>query len=276
MNLMVKAYGKVNLWLDITGSLDNGYHSLNTVMRRIDLFDEIELKTGDKGIKVSCDNPFVPSDERNIAYKAAAAFYEATGLPPEISIAIKKVIPVEAGLGGSSTDGAAVLTALNTLYGDILSKEELIRMGTGLGADVPFCITGGTAKCGGIGDIITPMESGELYLVIVKPNFVCNTTKGYRSYDRCPLSENSGFSLFCEKLDKSCLHWGKDMYNIFERLYNNYEISDIKDALMDNGAHGALMSGSGSSVFGVFNTMEEAEKCFKAIPYDEKYVVRAL
>lgn len=276
MNLRVKAYGKVNLWLDITGRLENGYHSLNTVMRRIDLFDEIELKTGDKGIKVSCDNPLIPCDEGNIAYKAAEAFYEATGLPPEISVNIKKNIPLEGGLGGSSADGAAVLTALNTLYGDILTREELIRLGAAFGADVPFCITGGMAKCGGIGDIITPLESGEVYFVIVKPEFNCNTTKGYRAYDRCPLSEKNGFPEFCEKLGKSCYHWGRDMYNIFERLYNNYEISAIKDTLIDNGAHGALMSGSGSSVFGVFASMEEAEKCLEAIPYNEKYAVRGL
>ena len=276
MNLRVKAYGKVNLWLDITGRLENGYHNLNTVMRRIDLFDEIELITGDGGIKVSCDNPHISCDESNIAYKAAKAFYDNTGLPPEISIDIKKNIPLEGGLGGSSADGAAVLTALNRLYGDILSHEELIRIGAGLGADVPFCITGGTAKCGGIGEIITPIKSSELYLVIVKPSFCCNTQKGYRAYDSCPLSERSGFAEFCQKLDSSCSHWGRDMYNIFERLYNKPEISAIKDELMDNGAFGALMSGSGSSVFGVFNNYEEAEKCFQAIPYSDKYVVRAL
>lgn len=276
MNLKVKAYGKVNLWLDITGRLENGYHSLNTVMRRIDLFDEIELRTGDRGITVSCDNPHIPCDESNIAYKAAKAFYDNTGLPPEISIKIKKNIPLEGGLGGSSADGAAVLTALNRLYGDIISDEELIRIGAGLGADVPFCITGGTAKCGGIGEIITPLKSSELYIVIVKPDFCCNTKKGYRAYDSCPLSEKSGVEEFCLKLDSSCSHWGRDMYNIFERLYNKPEISAIKDELMDNGAFGALMSGSGSSVFGVFDNREEAEKCFSAISYSEKYIVSAL
>lgn len=276
MNLMVKAYGKVNLWLDITGILENGYHSLNTVMRRIDLFDEIELKTGNRGINVSCDNPSLPCDRSNIAYKAAEAFYENTGLPPEITVEIKKNIPIEGGLGGSSADGAAVLTGLNELYGNILSKEELIRIGSGLGADVPFCITGGTASCGGIGDIITPLESGEVYFAIVKPDFCCNTKKGYRSYDNCPLSEKSGFGDFCSKLGMSPSHWGRNMYNIFERLYNNHEISFLKDKLMDNGALGALMSGSGSSVFGVFNSLEEAEKCLDAVSGKEKYAVRGL
>ena len=175
MKSEIKAFAKVNLFLDITGRLENGYHTLNTVMQQIDLYDEITAEVSEgNGIYISCDNPAVPCNEKNIAYKAAAAFLSETGKKARVDIRIKKNIPLEAGMGGSSTDGAAVLKALNEIYGYPLTDEKLCEIGTGLGADVPFCITGGTAVCKGIGEIMTPVQCLKDYVfLIVKPDFSC-------------------------------------------------------------------------------------------------------
>lgn len=276
MSLRIKAYAKVNLWLDITGRLENGYHTLNTVMRRIDLYDNIVLDEGGEGIRITCDNPAVPCNEKNIAYRAAEAFYNETGLKPSLKVHIEKHIPLEGGLGGSSADGAAILTALNSLHGNPVSEKRLLEIGKTLGADVPFCMTGGTAACRGIGEIMTPVDAGELFLLIIKPDFSCNTGEGFRAYDNSPVQEKSGFDAFCEGLNSSCSLWSGNMYNIFERLYNDSRIEKIKHSLVKSGADGALMSGSGSCVFGVFDTAEKAEKASKLLDYPCQFVVKAL
>ena len=180
MNSKVKAYAKINLWLDITGRRADGYHTLNTVMRRIDLYDDIEVCADDTGnITIECDESAVPCDERNIAYKAVRAFSERIGKPAGAHIRITKRIPLEAGLGGSSTDGAAVLCALNELYGKPLGMPELCTLGASLGADVPFCITGGTEVCTGIGEIMEPVGCADFAVVLIKPDFSCSTADAY-------------------------------------------------------------------------------------------------
>lgn len=276
MSLKIKAYAKVNLWLDITGRLENGYHTLNTVMRRIDLYDNISLEEGGEGIEITCDNPSVPCNEKNIAYRAAEAFYKETGLKPSLKLHIEKRIPLEGGLGGSSADGAAILTALNSLHGSPVPEKRLLEIGKALGADVPFCMTGGTAVCRGIGEIMTPVEAGELYLLIIKPDFSCNTGEGFRAYDNAPVEEKGGFDDFCNSLNSRCSLWSGNMYNIFEELYNDSRIEKIKRRLIESGAEGALMSGSGSCVFGVFDTAEKAEKASGLLDYPCQFVVKAL
>ena len=196
MKSEIKAYAKVNLFLDITGRLENGYHTLNTVMQQIGLYDVVtaEISEGD-GISIECDNPAVPCNEKNIAYKAAAAFLSETGNKAKIHINISKNIPLEAGMGGSSTDGAAVLKLLNEMYGCPLTIGKLCDIGASLGADVPFCITGGTAVCTGIGEIMKPVGCLKNYVfLVVKPDFSCSTPAGYRAYDENPLPENAGYN----------------------------------------------------------------------------------
>ncbi len=276
MSLKVKAYAKVNLWLDITGRLDNGYHTLNTVMRRIDLYDNISLELGGEGIGITCDNPAIPCNEKNIVYRAAEAFYNETGLSPSLKVHIEKHIPAEGGLGGSSADGAAILTALNSIYGSPVTEKRLLEIGKTLGADVPFCMKGGTAVCRGIGEIMTPIEMGDMYLLIVKPDFSCNTGEGFRAYDNSPIEEKGGFDDFCKGLNASCSLWGGNMYNIFERLYNDSRIEEIKHSLIGSGACGAVMSGSGSCVFGVYDTAEKAERASEKLGYSCQFVVKAL
>ena len=187
MTLKCKAYAKINLWLDITGRRADGYHTLNTVMRCIDLYDDIEVSADDSGsVTVECDVPAVPCDGRNIAHRAVNAFSARIGKPVGAHIRITKRIPLEAGLGGSSTDGAAVLCALNGLYGEPLGAPELCALGSKLGADVPFCIAGGTAVCAGIGDIMTQTRCADFAVVLVKPEFSCSTSGAYRRYDTAP------------------------------------------------------------------------------------------
>lgn len=277
MSLTVKAYAKINLWLDITGKRSDGYHTLNTVMRRIDLCDEVTVETNGSGeVSVSCDVQNIPSNEQNIAYKAAKAFFMRTGKNMGANIHIVKRIPTEAGLGGSSADGAAVLCALNELCGHPFTVPELCGIGASLGADIPFCIAGGTARCTGIGDIIEPVPCSDFAVLVVKPEFSCNTAEAYRKYDSSPIPERPGFDAFCASLISARSQFPFNMYNVFEKLYCDEKIERIKTDLLDAGAEGACMSGSGSAVFGIFDSMEEARKAEEMLGYGTKFAVKAI
>ena len=275
MKSEIKAFAKVNLFLDITGRLENGYHTLNTVMQQIDLYDEITAEVSEgNGIYISCDNPAVPCNEKNIAYKAATAFLSETGKKARVDIRIKKNIPLEAGMGGSSTDGAAVLKALNEIYGYPLTDEKLCEIGAGLGADVPFCITGGTMVCKGIGEIMTPVQCLKDYVfLIVKPDFSCSTPAGYRAYDENPVPENMDFEEFVASLPHGAEKWAGKMYNVFEKLYDDERIAEITDTMRKYGALGSILTGSGSAVFGVFKDRKTAENALKNIDSPFKIVV---
>lgn len=275
MKSVVKAYAKVNLFLDITGRLENGYHTLNTVMQQINLYDIVTVETGSGGeIEITCDNPHIPCNEKNIAYKACRLFSEVLGKPIGAKISIEKHIPVEAGMGGSSTDGAAVLTALNEICGTPFTIAQLCEMGAKLGADVPFCILGGTAVCKGIGDVMTPIECKKDYVLgIVKPDFSCSTPKAYKTYDENPIPENKAFADFISGLENGYKSWGNNMYNVFEKLYESEAISRITSELKKNGAHNAILTGSGSAVFGVFKNEEKAKIALEKIDIPFKIIV---
>lgn len=277
--ICVKAYAKVNLFLDITGRLDNGYHSLNTVMQQVELWDGVTVRVRDgKGISVSCDVAGIPCDERNIAFKAAEAFLDRTGTQAQVSVDIEKRIPVMAGLGGSSADGAAVLAALNRLYGEALSGEELKRVGALLGADVPFCLRGGAAACTGIGDKMRSVKGldDNFFLVIVKPDFECNTGEGYRLYDRQTVAEKGDFDGFLRALESGAVDTGKRLYNVFERLYCDERIEKLNNELVKAGALGACLTGSGSAVFGIFDDRAKAESATEKLQYRTKFLTKPL
>lgn len=269
--LTVKAYAKLNLFLDITGRLPDGYHSLNTVMQSIDLCDTVTVEKevlqpfGGSKITVKCNNKEIPLGEKNIAYKAASLFMQQVGKKHKLLIEIKKRIPTEAGLGGSSTDGAAVLAALNKMYDDILPEAMLLKLAEQLGADVPFCLSGGTKICGGIGSQIFECNSlPHCYFVIVKPNFSCNTAEAYKLYDAAKIPVNEQFMFMKQAFEEQDLaQICSTMYNVFTVLYNNDEIKKIIADLKENGALNAELTGSGSAVFGVFTTLEKAEKAKK-------------
>ncbi|MDR1754168.1 MAG: 4-(cytidine 5'-diphospho)-2-C-methyl-D-erythritol kinase [Eubacterium sp.] len=262
--MILKAYAKINLYLDIIGILPNGFHEIETIMQLISLHDEIKLKIDEAGmgVEILVDKIDIPADERNIAYMAAEAFLSAANKRAKVVINIKKNIPSGAGLGGGSADGAAILKGLNVYYNNIFGSEKLCEIGSAIGADIPFCIIGGRALCKGKGEIITPLSKGEKqYYIIIKPEFSCSTAEAYKLYDKNPMlikGNSIGY------------------YNVFEELYNDSRIYDIKSELISAGADNAMMTGSGSAVFGIFYDKKKAEAAFDKLEYKEKYLAEGI
>lgn len=271
--ISVRAYAKINLFLDIAGRRSDGYHELNNIMQKISLHDRVSvfISEGENEITVSCDNPDIPRDERNIAYRAAEKYLNAAGLTAKIHIEIKKDIPVMAGLGGSSADGAAVLYALDKHFGK-LTASEVQGLAAGLGADVPFCLWGKAAFCKGIGEIMTETEPlPKCTILIVKPDFSCSTSMGYGLYDKQPIECRGEPDKLLKALKSEnikCI--GENLYNIFEPLYGDKRIEKIKEELMLCGAAGALLSGSGSAVYGIFSDEAKAAAAYEKINYPSK------
>lgn len=276
----LKAYAKINLGLDIIGKREDGYHELKTIMQQIDLYDVVKLYaeaeaggSNDKGqILVSCNDSMVPTDERNIAYKAARMLFDEFDITDAILIEIEKNIPVSAGLAGGSTDAASVLKGVNEYFGLGLSMEDLIVRGAKLGADVPFCIMGGTAYAGGIGDEIFPLETPEDYIVLVAvPDTRVSTRWAYNAYDEIVSNGNvrhpeiDQLRAAIEMEDFGCIP--EFLGNVLEyATIPEYPIiSKVKSTIMQNGAAGALMSGSGPSVYGLFMDEEKAAKAFDVL-----------
>lgn len=276
----LKAYAKINLGLDITGKREDGYHELKTIMQQIDLYDVIKLyaeaETGgsnDRGqILISCNDSMVPADERNLAYKAARLLFDEFDITDAVLIEIEKNIPVSAGLAGGSTDAAAVLKGINEYFGLGLSLEELIERGVKLGADVPFCIMGGTAYAGGIGEEIYPLETPEEYIVLVAvPDTRVSTKWAYNAYDEIAGGGNvrhpdiDQLRAAIEMEDFGCIP--EFLGNVLEyATIPEYPIiSKVKSTIMQNGAAGALMSGSGPSVYGLFMDEEKAARAFDVL-----------
>lgn len=275
----VGAYAKINLFLDITGRRSDGYHELNNIMQRIELHDNVTVHITERetGINVRCDNPDIPCDKRNIAYKAAEAYLNAAGVNAKIDIEITKAIPVMAGLGGSSADGAAVLKALNSHF-KRLDNDELLKTAAGLGADVPFCLFGSAAYCKGIGELMTAAEPlSDCTLLIVKPDFSCSTARGYGMYDLNPIADRGEPAALLKALKEGDLDAvGKGLYNVFEPLYNDGRLEAIKDELTENGALGALLSGSGSAVYGIFSDRDKAFAASEKMDYPIKIPTKPL
>ncbi len=279
--ITLPAYAKINLFLDITGTLPNGYHSLNNIMQQIALHDDVTIsfeEAPETVIEITCSDPQIPCDQRNIAYKSAELFLNKSGLNGKVKIEIEKLIPVMAGLGGSSTDGAAVLMGLNKLFGNPFSKKELEEMGASLGADVPFCIRGNCAYCKGIGEIMTDIKGIEdCSILIVKPDFSCNTALAYGRYDKNPIKARpEPESLLNAMKNGDLTKTAKELYNIFEFLNNVHEIEKIKNALTDAGALGASLSGSGSVVYGIFSERKTALNAAEKLDYPVRIVTEPI
>ena len=261
--MKTEAKAKINLFLEITGRLPNGYHTISTVMHQISLCDYVtltETQTGKITITSDCDT--MPLDERNIAYKCAALFFEAAGIENKgINIHIEKNIPMEAGLAGGSTDGAAVLKLLNEMFGSPFTVDELCKLGARTGADIPFCILGGTVLCEGIGEIMTPISPlPTCYILIAKGKEGVSTKWAYEQFDMMddrkivdnPMPE----LLECGDIDSIC----RAIYNCFELLVPS--VAQIKDIMNKSGALGSMMSGSGTAVFGIFDSEEKMQAAY--------------
>ncbi len=274
MTVCVKANAKINLWLDVVGKRENGYHDIVSVMCEVSLFDTVtatRIAGGEIVLNTACG---LPTDERNLAVRAAKAYFEKTGEPFGVLLTLEKSIPMEAGLGGGSADAAATLKALNRLDGDRFSTSELAAIGAKVGADVPFCVVGGTALCEGIGERITPLFSTTgLPLVVAIAGEGVSTPRAFSALDERYGSFESYISDQNPKCMMESLENG-DASSIVSALFNRFEeviaperpaVSALKSALVEHGAIGAQMSGSGPAVFGVFPDKQAAERAAAAL-----------
>ena len=265
------AFAKVNLSLDIVSKMDDGYHNLRMVMQSVSLCDEVTVECfPGGGISVETNLPYLPGGDRNIAAKAALSFFRHTGITGyRTRIRIKKRIPVCAGLGGGSADGACVLRVLDKMFDTRLGLETLRMIGGTVGSDVPFCIAGGSFLAEGRGDILTGLPPvPQCHVVICKPPFSCSTPELF-SRIKCEKiharPDIDGMAASFGNGDLSGI--ARRMYNVFEDFLprGGREVANIKYTLLDSGALGAVMTGSGPSVFGLFDNEAFARKAFETL-----------
>lgn len=260
----LKANAKINFCLDIIGVRSDGYHLIESVMQSISLCDKVSISTTrTKKIEICCDSIDIDM-KKNTAYKAAKAFFEEVGIDNAgVKIEIKKNIPEKAGMGGASADAAAVIVGLNRIFKTHFTNEKLCEIGTRVGADVPFCITGGTMLVRGIGEILTKLDDcGDCYIVVAKGNEGVSTKEAYAAID-------SAENLPCVNIEKVIDAITKDdfealkgrLVNVFEDCTDIKEVKEIVGKLREFGAIDAAMTGSGSAVFGVFTDKSKAKKC---------------
>ena len=257
---------KINLFLQITGKRSDGYHDLFSLMCCIGLYDTVSLDVGVKKTAVSCEHPHVPEDRTNLAVAAADLFYRQLKKNDGVNIAIKKEIPVAAGLGGGSSNAAAVLIGLNRYYGDPFSQDELMAMGLSIGADVPFFIFGKPATALGIGEKLTVYPGlKKLKILLVFPGFTVSTAAVYKNLNlrltKCKKKLKESF-LDRRGFDPGC-HLCNDLEAVVASEYP--VINTVKTALLDHGALGALMSGSGPTVFGLFSDSDKAAEAKRVL-----------
>jgi 4-diphosphocytidyl-2-C-methyl-D-erythritol kinase len=259
---------KVNLYLRVLRRREDGYHDILTLMQKISLCDEMTFASGARGIVIRCPDSPLPEDEGNIVYRAAALFFSRTAAPPGIEITIRKKIPIAAGLGGGSSNAATTLMTLNEISGSPLAREELLEMGAALGADVPFFIFGNTAWASGIGDRFTeaaPLPS--LWVVLINPGFAVPTKSVYQKLNLELTNTQIKYSIpRFYTVDDLIRGLTNDLEKVTMRVHPVLE--QIKARLLESGAAGALMSGSGPTVFGVFGDEETALRA-------EKYLKQA-
>ena len=265
------AHAKINLTLDVTGKLPNGYHTVRMVMQTVELHDDVTVTKTDTGrITLSCDRPYVPTDGHNLAIRAAEQFFTATGTAcVGLHIDLVKRIPVAAGLAGGSTNAAAVLHALNELYQTGCTLDELCEIGVKLGADVPYCVRGGSMLAEGIGEQLTPLPAmPPCWAVLCKPAFSVSTAEVYAQMNGGNLSMRPDTAGMIKALETG------DYDGICHRLYNvmetvtarrHAEIGQIKDILLSCGADGAVMSGSGPTTFGLFRDADKAQRAYQTL-----------
>ena len=259
----IPAYAKLNLTLDILGKRDDGYHELRMVMQTVSLCDDVTVTLTD-GTGVACRvaGAELPCDERNLAVKAANAFCEALGYHGGIDITLTKRIPSGAGLGGGSADAAAVLRALNRWRDYPLSVYALCELGAQIGSDVPFCVLCGTALAEGRGERLTKLpDTPEMFTVICKPDVCFSTPALYAKLDDVALAKRPDTRAMRAALEKGDLEAiGAGLCNVFEQVAipDHLELNYIKSIMMSYGAYGAQMTGSGSAVYGLFDSFEYA------------------
>lgn len=272
----INAYGKINLSLDITGVLENGYHSVAMIMQSVELCDKVYIeKNATQEITVTTDNPKIPDGKDNLAYKAAELMVKTYNLAYGFNIKIKKNIPLSGGMAGGSTDAAAVMRGINELCNLNASYEELMKLGVTLGADIPFCIQKKTAFAQGIGEKLTNITglSNDTYILLVNPNTEISTKQIYNLIDTKKCYNTVDNETLIKALEKRDLDTAsKNMKNVMQTVTAELcpEINKIIDTLNENGAKAALMSGSGATCFAVFadrKTAKRAQNAFNNTNY---------
>lgn len=281
----IEAPAKVNLTLDVLGRRPDGYHDLRMVMQSITLCDTLRLERSEQpGVRVRSNLGFLPSGEKNLAASAALRFYEALGRPAGgLEIALTKRIPVCAGMAGGSSDAAAVLRALNRMEGEPFTREKLAQVGERVGSDVPYCVLGGTALAEGRGEVLTPLPPlPRCWVVACKPDFPISTPELFARVDGCrlrcrPDTEGALAALAAGDLGGVA----RRMYNVFEDVLATRQrsrVAAIKNVLIQHGALGANMSGTGPTAFGLFLEEEQAVRAAEELRghYPETFLAQTV
>ena len=262
-SIELSSHAKINLRLDIVRKREDGYHDIRTLLQKVSLKDELSITPSSGGIKVTCDNHQVPANEGNLAYAAAQTILNQHGIKDGISISIKKNTPIAAGLGGGSSNAASTLIGINQLFGLGVSSQELMQIGKDIGADVPFFIFGKTALATGIGDRLEEIDLlPKLWLLLMTPGIQISTAWAYK---------NARMGLTSTPINTNIPNCINHLAEIIPLLSNDLEkavisrypiIRSIKEELLDKGAKGSLMSGSGSTVYGIFSSEDEAKEAY--------------
>ena len=265
-----KAYAKINLGLDVLRRREDGYHEVKMIMQTVDIYDVLTfVKAPADVFRLSVDSAQIPDDDNNLVLKAARLLFATAGIDAGVEVTLQKNIPVAAGMAGGSTDAAATLIGLNALYDLRFTTEQLQEIGVKLGADIPYCIMGGTALSQGIGEILRPLPAPpRAHLVIAKPDLMISTKYVYENLHANSLKVHPNIDGMIEALSnrdliKMCSLMGNVLETVTEK--ENPIITQIKDLMKEQGATGALMSGSGPTVFSIFTEEEKARNCFQKI-----------
>jgi 4-diphosphocytidyl-2-C-methyl-D-erythritol kinase len=265
-----QAYGKINLGLDVTGKRDDGYHIVRMIMQTVELHDTLTFKENATGeITMTCDNETLPVDENNLCIRAAKLLKDEFGFEGGVDIHLKKRIPIAAGMAGGSTDAAAVLKAVNEIFELGLSKKELMKRGVKLGADIPYCIMGGTALAEGIGEELTRLSPmPDTPILIAKPPVNVSTGQVYGALDSLETYDHPNIDALMHSIEyEDILGIAPKMGNVLADVTMPMvpEIAEIVDFMESHGAVRAMMTGSGPTVFGIFEDNDKMEKCRKAL-----------
>lgn len=279
----LKSRAKINLSIDVLGKRDDGYHIVEMIMQTIDLYDNLKItEIEEDSIKIKSDSVDIPLNEDNIVYKAAKILKCKFNIKKGVEISIQKNIPVAAGMAGGSSNAAAVLVGLNKVWQLNLSEEELNKIGLELGADVPFCITGGSSLAEGIGEELTKIDglSEDVNILVCKPEIFVSTKEVYQALDIKELKKRPDNQKLVHALkNKDIKFISENMVNVLEEVtaLKYKEIEEIENIMIKNKALGSMMSGSGPTVFGLFNNKEHAIKAKEELllSYNQVYLVNS-
>ena len=277
--MKIKAYAKINLTLDVTGKLPDGYHTIESVMQSVSLCDDVEIEKNDTGkVTTETNIPYLPVNEKNTVWKAANSFFKHTGIKDGIHIKVMKNIPDRAGMGGGSADAAAVLHGMNRIYGEMLSEQKLCEIGEEVGADVPFCVAGGTCLCAGKGEQLQPVPPmPDCVLVICKPSVGMSTLRAYAMIDQYPIAQPKTPQMLAALETRDIDKIAGAIANRFDEVMHISEVGMIKSIMKRSGAVGALMTGSGSAVYGIFKDKKRAFACMEKLKKQGRvYITRPI